>query len=184
MAKIDELILKNKGLVFKQLHKFYLAKDPEAISIAYEALYNAIMTYKDNRNARFSTYASVCIYNALGTYVRSLNKVRQLDVVSYNAIKSLDENDVECLGILASDYNLEEEVIRTEQIRKINLALQQTKDALTNKTHLAIFNAWDETDFMGTITEIAKKVGVTQSYVSQILNKIRHMLRIKMEGER
>lgn len=83
---IDDKIRDNVGLIFTQLNKFKLAKDPEAESIGYEALYNAILTYDQSKKVQFSTYASVCIYNALGSYVRTQNKQRQLEVISYNNI--------------------------------------------------------------------------------------------------
>ena len=53
---INATIAKHIGLIFNQLKKFNLAADPEAESIGYEALYNAILTYDQNKKIRFRTF--------------------------------------------------------------------------------------------------------------------------------
>ena len=104
---INAMIAKHSGLIFNQLKKFNLAKDPEAESIGYEALYNAILTYDQSKNVQFSTYASVCIYNALGSYVRTQNKQRQLEVISYNNVAySEDGTDHEYVDFLSTSSGI------------------------------------------------------------------------------
>ena len=75
---INEAIEKNKPLVYFHLHKFGLAADPDAYSAALEALWVALKTYDDSRSTAFGTYASVCIYNAIGMYLRKLKSINHL----------------------------------------------------------------------------------------------------------
>src|SRR5206468_11573714 len=88
---VDELLQLNYGLIDKQLRKLYVENHPDALSFGYEALYNAIMTYDHKKKIRFSTYASVCIYNAIGNYIRKLKSMEATQVISLNApIKGMD----------------------------------------------------------------------------------------------
>ena len=109
---INDKIASNVGLIFKQLNKFNLAEDPEAESIGYEALYNAILTYDQSKSVQFSTYASVCIYNALGSYVRTQNKQRQLEVISYNNVAyTEDGTDHEFVDFISAPSDVEQDYI-------------------------------------------------------------------------
>src|SRR5690554_1463642 len=108
----NDLIAKNKGLVYKQLHSYSLINDPEAVSLGFEALLNAIETYDRSKSVKLSTYATVCINNALGNYIRRMKKKRQLDIVYYNDL--IEGQDIEYIEILPSDINVENEIIFKE----------------------------------------------------------------------
>ena len=108
MQEIDYLILRHKGLAYKQLHRFHLVNDHEAISIAYWALYKALTTFKESERTLISTYATCCIYNALGDYVRTLHRKRQIEEVSYNAIVCEEHEYIDTL----SDNTSAEDICR------------------------------------------------------------------------
>lgn len=182
MQEIDRLIDKHKGLVYHQLHKFRLINDQEAESIAYEALYNAIKNYDSSKGTAISTVATVYIYNALGSYVRTLNKQRQLTVVSYNNFTCFDDSEGhEYLDTLADKTNLEKDYIDKE-MRQITIeAFEEMYNKLTNEKHKAILRIWRESEFIAPTTDIAKQVNVSQSYVSQIINNFKFSLKKKLE---
>ena len=180
---INVVIQENAGLIFSQLQKFYLLKDPEAISIGYEALYNAILSYdNDDKRAKFSTFAAVCIFNALGTYVRYLNRVKQLDIVSYNALQcNGDGDESEYLSILGNDQSAESVVVAAEKSALIGQAISTVRCKL-NSVHKRVLDAWVTEGFLTSTVEIAKEIGVSQSYASQGLSRIKHLLRKELEG--
>lgn len=179
---INTKVASNIGLVFKQLKKFNLAKDPEAESIGYEALYNAVLTYDQSKNIQFSTYASVCIYNALGSYVRTLNKQRQLEIVSYNNIAySEDGTDHEFVDFLSTPSDVEQDFMKKELHRIVREEFQKQYDALTNKKHRAILSLWRDSEYEASMVSIAKQAGVSQPYVSQVINSFKFNLRKKLE---
>ena len=179
---INDKIDKHKGLVFVQLRKFHLAKDPEAESIGYEALYNAILTYDQSKSVQFSTYASVCIYNALGSYVRSLNKQRQLEVISYNNVAySEDGTDHEFVDFFEAPTGVEDDYIRHERCLLVRQAVQEQYDKLTNEKHKAILSLWRESGYSMTATAIAGKVGVSQPYVSNVISIFKNKLKKRLE---
>lgn len=182
MQDINDKIATNTGLIFNQLIKFNLAKDPEAESIGYEALYNAILTYDQSKNIKFSTYASVCIYNALGSYVRTLNKQRQLEVISYNNVAySEDGTDHEFVDFIATPTNMEADLIRTELHQIVREVFQAQYDSLTNEKHKTILHIWRESEYTSTYSEIAKQVSVSQPYVSQVISNFKFKLRKQLE---
>ena len=179
---VNTKIASNVGLIFKQLKKFNLAKDPEAESIGYEALYNAVLTYDQSKNIQFSTYASVCIYNALGSYVRTLNKQRQLEIVSYNNIAySEDGTDHEFVDFLPTPSDVEQDFMKKELHRIVREEFQKQYDALTNKKHQVIISLWRDSEYEATMVSIAKQAGVSQPYVSQVINSFKFNLRKKLE---
>ena len=90
---INDQIAANLGLVYQQLNRFNLREDPDAESFAYEALYKSILTYDKSTGNAFSTYAVCVIANTLRKHLRTLNKKRQLDVISYDISDGYDDSD-------------------------------------------------------------------------------------------
>ena len=179
---INEVIASNVGLVYKQLHKFNLAEDPDAESIGYEALYNAVRDFDSSKGTQLSTLATVYIYNALGTYVRSLNKKRQLDVVSYHNIAYTDEGDEkEYVDFLASSDTTESVYIRTEKCEAIRKVVQELYDSLANEKHKLLLDKWRESDYTATTKSLAVEVGVSQPYASQIISSFKSKLKQRLE---
>ena len=179
---IDDKIAANTGLIFAQLNKFNLAKDPEAESIGYEALYNAILTYDQSKKVQFSTYASVCIYNALGSYVRTQNKQRQLEVISYNNVAfSEDGTDHEFVDFFEAPTSVEGDYIRQERCMLVRQVVKEQYDKLTNEKHKSIVMLWCRSGYSMTSVAIAKEIGVSQAYVSQVINGFKFKLRKRLE---
>lgn len=181
-SDINDTIQNNKGLIFKQLRKLFLLNDPEALSIGYEALYRAILEYDEGKTTKFSTFASVCIYNALGTYLRHLNRVRQVSTVSYNALSSCNgEENGEYINILEGYPSAESVIIATELTEDIGQALITVRSRI-NKAQKGIMDCWVDGGFSITTVDIAKLSGLSQSYVSQALARIKYLLRKELEG--
>lgn len=179
---INATIAKHSGLIFNQFKKFNLAKDPEAESIGYEALYNAILTYDQSKNVQFSTYASVCIYNALGSYVRTQNKQRQLQVFSYNSIAySEDGTDHEFVDFISASSDVEQDFMKKELHKIVREEFQKQYDMLTNEKHKTILSLWRNSEYAASMVSIAKQADVSQPYVSQVINSFKFNLKKRLE---
>lgn len=182
MQGIDKLIHDNKGLVYKQLNKFNLVHDPEAESIAFEALYKAICDYDSSKQTKLCTLATVYIYNALGSYVRSLKIKRQLDIVSYNGIAySGDGEPHEFIELIPSSVDIERSYIQSEKNKRVSETFNMLYDNLTNEKHKLILAIWRDSDYTALTTDISKQVNVSQSYVSQVINNFKFSLKKKLE---
>lgn len=179
---MNSLIETNLGLVYHQLHKFNLANDPEAESIGYEALYNAIKNYDSSKGAKLSTVATVYIYNALGCYVRALNAKRQIKTISYNNVAYTDESEEhEFVDMMTSEDSIEDNYIHNELCTYAMETFDRMHSKLTNEKHKIILTAWKASEFKAQTKEIAKEVGVSQSYVSQVINNFKFTLRKELE---
>jgi RNA polymerase sigma factor (sigma-70 family) len=178
MQEIDDIIKSNTGLIYKQLSKYYLVGNPDAESEAYWALYSAAKTYNDSMNVLFSTYATCCIYNALGCYVRSLHRKRQLEIVSYNAIIF---DNTEYSEVLPADETTESTVVRKETVKLTRQAIEDILNKTSNCKHKLIIQIFIANEYDITATAISKQIGVSQSYVSQALAEFKAKLKKKME---
>lgn len=166
-------------MIYKQLHKFYLVEDHDALSLAYEALYNAIITYDVSKSCKLSTYATVCIYNALGSYVRKLQSQANLDTISYEVPIGEDGNTL--LNKLKSDLTADREVLSDCGVSLIANATRESLETLTNPLHRKIVDSWVDSEFTLTQDRIAAMHGCTQSYVAQIIKRFKNTLKKKLE---
>jgi RNA polymerase sigma factor (sigma-70 family) len=181
---MDKIIKDNAGLIFAQLKRLNIMHDPEAQSIGYEALWNAAMTYNESKGYKFSTYATCCIYNALCSYIRTLNKKRQLEVVSYNSIAYQEDGTKhEYLELLSTGIvDTEQELLQKELYCTLNRAIQISYDRLTNPKHKAVIKVWRDAEYNISNKEVATAVGVSQPYVNQIINTFKNSIKKIMEG--
>lgn len=183
MQDINSIIYNNIGLVKAQLKRFNLLLDPDAESLAYEALYNAVSTFDATKGYKLSTYATCCIFNALGSYIRALNKKRQLEVVSYNNIAYTEEGSQYTYidFIQAPIPDVDHGLLQKELCSKVNKAYEEVFNSLSNKTHIAIVAEWHKADYDISNKAIADIVGVSQPYVNQILSMVKNIIKKKLE---
>ncbi len=173
---VEELITLNYGLLYKQLSKFYLLDDPDALSFGYEALYNAIMSYNPDNTSKFSTYATVCIYNKLGSHVRALNT--QI-VVNTDFCDRADGTSV--LDKIESSYTADGDIIDKTGVKAIHETINKCLGEVTNENHKCILMLWIGSDFTMTQTTIASEVGCSQTYVAQVLKKFKSRLKRRLD---
>lgn len=178
---INTVIAENLGIVYGLLASFSLTDDQDAESLAYEALYNAILTYKGNKNTKLSTYAYCVVSNALRMHLRSKNKKRQIMTTSYYTPISQDEEtgylvDTIHYGPLADDGLYTQEFMRV--LRK---ALIKVYNETTAPEQKKIFIMWIEENFKVKQTEIAARLGLSQAAVSRAISSFRYKLKKELE---
>ena len=181
-AIMEELILTNHGLIYTQLKKFHMAYDKDAYSVALEALYKAVRTFDVSKGFKFATYATVCIYNGLGCYLRNLKN--SPDTVSYDA--TINDGD-SYLSMMSSNNTVDgkntyydrQAVIGIYEILNIEIERLQMKP-----TYKLVLYAWMDSGFVATQEVIAKKVGCTQSYVSRVLKWFKPYIKNKLLEEK
>lgn len=176
---INDKIAKHTGLVYKQLTAFNLLQDQDAESFAYEALHRAIVTFNEKAGVAFSTYAVCCINNELRKHLRTLNRKRQFEVVSYDA--PLLSDDSSCLSdILEHPESVEQTLISEEASRHILKAFKDEYVLLVPK-HRRVVRMFYGYEGKVTQKEIATTVGVTQATVSKIVSAFKHRVKVRME---
>lgn len=177
---INDKIAQHTGLVYKQLTAFNLLYDQDAESFAYEALYNAVITYDEKAGTAFSTYAVCCINNALRRHLRTLNKKRQLEVVSYDAPITSDTDSPAMLDVIPQLYTVEDALLCTESCEFIRKAVVEEYEKLSEK-HKVVVRLFLTSSMGMNQQTIAKSAGVTQATVSKIISAFRHKVKQRLE---
>lgn len=174
---IDDLIEENIGLLVSILQKYYLVDDPQAESLAYEALWRACEDFDESLGFQRSTLITVYIQRALGSYIRTLNKQRQIRTVSYyNTAYTQEGVEYEFIRVLPTEQTTDSGLIKeccNEQVRDAYEKVLATFSG--NKKR--IVDCWAESDFEATNQTIAERVGVSQPYVNQILGLFKREMR-------
>lgn len=180
---INDKIAEHKGLIYNQLIRFNLVYDQDAESEAYEALYRAILTYDEKAGTVFSTYAVCVIANALRKHLRTLNKKRQLDVVSYNGPITADGDSDDWVDII-SQHRKETEpeslALFNELQGVVRASFLKVFNELSDK-HKDIVAAWYRSEYKMTQCEIAKALHISQPTVSKALSIFKYKLRLELE---
>ena len=178
--RIEDRIRNNCGLVYRQLHRFHLSNDNDAESLAFEALWKASVDYDKTKGTRFSTLATVYIYNSLCGYLRKLKAKNKLDFVSCNA--KLGDDEHELIDLIAAIDTTDEDSAYEELCTNVVILYNELLEDVHNEKHRTILEIWRTAGFNCSATYIASKVGVSQSYVSQVLNVFKHNVKIEMES--
>ncbi len=179
----NRLIYHNLRLVAHIVKKYNTAGEADdLISVGTIGLIKAINTYELNKGTQLSTYAARCIENEILMLIR-LNK-------KHNSVYSLDEslgqdkdgNDVTLQDVLGNDVDeLSNEVetkILSEELLKI---LKQTLTEREFKIICMRFGLYNTIPL--TQLEVAKKLGISRSYISRIETKVLKDIREKLKDK-
>lgn len=167
----NRLIYHNLRLVAHIVKKYSQAGEADdLISVGTIGLIKAINTYELNKGTQLSTYAARCIENEILMLIR-LNK-------KHNGVYSLEEslgqdkdgNDITLEDVIGNDIdelaNIVENKIISEQLQKI------LKENLTEREFKIICMRYGLNNTPSlTQLEVAKKLGISRSYISRIETK-------------
>jgi RNA polymerase sporulation-specific sigma factor len=173
LSKGDEearniLTERNLRLVAHIVKKFDgTGEDPDdLISIGAIGLIKAINTYNPNKGTRLATYAARCIENEILMHLRFMKKVRS-EISLYDPIGVDKEgNEISLIDVLGTHPEVVSETVENlfEQKRvldKLNRLSQRERKVLELR-----FGLGD--GIRRTQREIARRLGISRSYVSRI----------------
>lgn len=174
----NELIERNMRLVAHVAKKYQSPEDEmeDLISIGTIGLIKAVGTYKEDYGSRLATYAARCIDNELLMYFRAKKKTSR-EVSLYEPIGTDKEgNQIQLLDVVISeDEDIVELMEQNRKVRRLNEVIPQT---LSGRELFIIINRYGlyEKKTM-TQREIARKLGISRSYVSRIEKRAIEKLR-------
>lgn len=142
----------------------------DLISIGTIGLVKAINTFKADKNIKLATYASRCIENEILMYLRKNNKIRY--EISLDEPLNIDYDDNELLlgDIVGTDDDLvEQEMMKSDQRKLFYEAL---KDLNEREKEILILRYGLSNHDELTQKDVAKLLGISQSYISRLEKKI------------
>ena len=174
----EPLITHNLRLVVYIAKKFEssTANVEDLISIGTIGLIKAVETYKEDYGSRLATYAARCIDNELLMHFRAKKKTSK-EVSLYEPIGTDKEgNQIQLLDVVVSeDEDVVELLEQDRKVRRLNEIIPQT---LSGRELFIIINRYG---LYGKKTmtqrEIARKLGISRSYVSRIEKRAIEKLR-------
>ena len=174
----NELIERNMRLVAHVAKKYQSPEDEmeDMISIGTIGLIKAVETYKEDYGSRLATYAARCIDNELLMHFRAKKKTSK-EVSLYEPIGTDKEgNQIQLLDVVVSeDEDVVELLEQDRKVRRLNEIIPQT---LSGRELFIIINRYG---LYGKKTmtqrEIARKLGISRSYVSRIEKRAIEKLR-------
>lgn len=174
----NELIERNMRLVAHVAKKYQNPEDEmeDLISIGSIGLIKAVETYKEDYGSRLATYAARCIDNELLMHFRAKKKTSK-EVSLYEPIGTDKEgNQIQLLDVVVSeDEDVVELLEQDRKVRRLNEIIPQT---LSGRELFIIINRYG---LYGKKTmtqrEIARKLGISRSYVSRIEKRVIEKLR-------
>ena len=181
MAARQKLIEHNLRLVSHITKKYYskTGEPEELISIGTIGLIKGVDTYKTEKKTKLSTYLAKCIQNEILMYFRTGKKSAQ-DVYFNEPIDTDSEgNPLTFLDIVAD----EEDIADTIDLKIKSEKLKQYVDEIKNERERTVIIKRFGLDGEEELTQkqIAKKLGISRSYVSRIEKKVIEDMRKKFK---
>ena len=168
----ETLILHNMRLVVHVVKKFSGSRTEmnDLISIGSIGLIKAVNSYKEGHNTKLATYAARCVENEVLMHLRSTKKLDNEVSLSDPIGIDGDGNELTNIDVLGSDPdNVIDHVHQKIELEKI---LSVAESELNPRESLVFKMRYGLTDgHCYAQREVARKLGISRSYVSRIEKK-------------
>ncbi len=150
----------------------------DLVSIGSIGLIKGINTYKIDKNIRLATYASRCISNEILMFLRK-NKKRRADLSLDEALNyDAEGNELHLEDILGTDVSLVPDEYQKKLDREV--LSKEIEDLKDRDKEIMILRYGLNNTKEYTQKEVAKMLGISQSYISRIEKKVIKKLKITM----
>ena len=163
------LIERNLRLVAHIVKKYPTTEEEteDLLSIGTIGLIKAVVTFDSQKCVRLGTYAARCIENEILMYLRAKRKISK-EVSLYEPIGTDREgNEIQLFDIIETN---EQDVLRQIELQgDIKTLYQKVESQLSKRERLVLkmrYGLYNEEEY--TQKEIAKRLGISRSYVSRI----------------
>ena len=150
----------------------------DLISIGTIGLVKAINTFKPDKNIKLATYASRCIENEILMFLRKNNKLRHEISLDEPLNIDYDGNELLLSDIIGTDSDIVKNEL--EQSDQKAMFYEAFKDLSKREKEILMFRYglmnYDEL----TQKDVAKMMGISQSYISRLEKKIIKKFRNKL----
>lgn len=173
----NTLVEHNLRLVAHIVKKYYAANSDQddLISIGTIGLIKAVSTFNNSKGIRLATYAARCIENEILMYFRNLKKSSQDVYISDPIDTDGDGNALTLIDVIADEKDIAEETDTKIKLEKLRVMLSGLLDEREKQIIYMRYGIGGCEEM--TQREIAKKLGISRSYVSRIEKSVLEKLR-------
>ena len=177
----NKLIEHNLRLVAHIVKKYYTtgAEQDDLISIGTIGLIKAVSTFKSDKGIRLATYAARCIENEILMFFRNQKKAAQDVFISDPIDADKDGNALTLIDIIADNKDIADEIDTKIKLERLQVVLHGCLDEREKEIIFLRYGIGGRREL--TQREIAKKLGISRSYVSRIEKSALEKLRKKMQ---
>ena len=168
MKAREKLIEHNLRLVAHIVKKYYTSAEDQddLISIGTIGLIKAIDSFDPKNGARFATYGAKCLQNEILMYFRQKKKTSAEVSINETIDADKDGNPLTYMDIISAPDTIAEDIYYKTCARR---AVKFINEKLTPRERRIIILRYGLEDCPPmTQKEIAKKLGISRSYVSRI----------------
>ena len=164
----NTLIEHNLRLVAHIVKKYYNsgADQDDLISIGTIGLIKAVSTFNADKGIHLATYAARCIENEILMFFRNQKKSAQDVFISDPIDTDKDGNALTLIDVIADGSDLAEEIDTKIKLEKLRVILSGCLDEREKKIIEMRYGLYGGEEL--TQRDIAKKLGISRSYVSRI----------------
>ena len=175
----NKLVEHNLRLVAHIVKKYYAtgADQDDLISIGTVGLIKAVNTFRPDRNIRLATYAARCIENEILMFFRNLKKNSQEVFFSDPIDSDSQGNALTLIDVIADKSDISEEIDTKLKLQKLRLIINGVLDERELEIIKLRYGIGGYPEL--TQRDIAKRLGISRSYVSRIEKSALEKLRRK-----
>ena len=176
------LISRNLRLVAHIMKKYYaqMADQEDLISIGTIGLIKGISTFDTSKGARLATYAARCVENEILMYFRSQKKSSQDVSLSDYIETSSDGTALSLMDVVSADEDLLEQANKRQMLQRLCRVLDTCLTEQERQVILLRYGLAGNSPHRQR--EVAKRIGISRSYVSRIEKRALEKLREALEA--
>ena len=176
------LIERNLRLVAHIMKKYYAqtADQEDLISIGTIGLIKGIETFDQSKGSRLATYAARCIENEILMYFRSQRKNAQDVSLSDYIETGNDGAALSLMDVVSDEADLLEQVADREAVEKLKREVDRCLTPQERQVIVLRYGLGGEEPCRQR--EVARRTGISRSYVSRIEKRALEKLKEAIEG--
>jgi len=167
--KAKEVLIKHNLRLVAHIVKKYngAAEADDLISCGTIGLIKAINSFKLDKGTQISTYAARCIENEILMYLRVTKKHQQVHSLNEALGNDKDGNDIILADIIADDSEPQTDIAEHRDMMK--KLISAMRERLSDREYKIIALRYGiDTNIALPQREVAKKLGISRSYISRI----------------
>ena len=177
-----QLIEHNLRLVAHIIKKYYAAEgeQDDLISIGTIGLIKAVDSFNPEKGTRLATYAARCIENEILMHFRAVRRMAGTVSLSDPMENDSEGNPLSLLDLIYTEDTIADDIDQKRKTRQLYAFLERMTQPREKEILIRRYGLYQTPEM--TQREIAKRMGISRSYVSRIEKKAIQWLRAQFDA--